>query len=173
MHLNPEREKSMANCLRLLLFTALLLLLTGCSSRDIPLPQSIGSLRLEHLQSGEEARREIDRLHGKQISYQRGYVGTYVAENGSAKLWVSEHSSPGEAAEAIGKMAQSMKQGRQQVFWHFQEILIKGLRVYFVVGMGQAHYFFQRGTKVAWLAVDPPLAEDAIRDAIEKIPQYP
>ena len=59
-----------------------LLLLIACSSTEIPLPQSIGSMRLEKVLSGEEARQEIDRLHGKQISLLRGYIGTYVAENG-------------------------------------------------------------------------------------------
>ena len=102
-----------------------LLLLIACSSADIPLPQSIGSMRLEKVQSGEEARREIDRLHGKQISFLRGYIGTYVAENGSGQLWVSEHSSERESTEAIEKMAHGMKQGKQQQFRHFRKMMIE------------------------------------------------
>ena len=146
-----------------------LLLLIACSSTDIPLPQSIGSMRLEKVQSGEEARREIDRLHGKQLSFLRGYIGTYVAENGSGQLWVSEHSSEREATEVIEKMAHGMKQGKQQQFWHFRKIMIEQRPVYLAVGMGQAHYFFQKGAKVIWLAVDPSLAKEAIRDAVRKI----
>ncbi len=146
-----------------------LLLLIACSSTDISLPQSIGSMRLEKVQSGEEARREIDKLHGKQISFLRGYIGTYVAENGSGQLWVSEHSSEREATETIEKMAQGMKQGKQQQFWHFRKIIIDQRPVYLAVGMGQAHYFFQKGAKVIWLAVDPSLAKEAIGDAVRKI----
>jgi hypothetical protein len=125
-------------------------------------------MRLEKVQSGEEARREIDRVHGKQISLMRGYIGAYAAENGRGQLWVSEHSSEREAAEAIKKMAHSMKQEKQQ-FWHFREMLIEQQPVYLAVGMGQAHYFFQKGTKVIWLAVDPSLAKEAIRDSVRKM----
>lgn len=145
-----------------------LLLLIACNSTDIPLPQSIGSMRLEKVQSDEEARREIDRLHGKQISFLRGHIGTYVAENGRGQLWVSDHSSEREATEAIEKMAQGIKQGKQQ-FWHFRKMVIEQRPVYLAVGMGQAHYFFQNGTKVIWLSVDPSLAKEAIRDAVRKV----
>jgi hypothetical protein len=47
--------------------------------------------------------------------------------------------------------------------------MIEQRQVYLTVGMGQAHYFFQRGTKVIWLAVDPQLAREAIRDALKKV----
>ena len=146
-----------------------LLLLIACSPNDNPLPQSIGSMRLEKVQSGEEARQEIDRLHGKQISLIRGYIGMYVAENGRGQLWVSEHSSDSEATEAIEKMANGIQKGKQQKFWHFRKMEIERRQVYLAVGMGQAHYFFQNGAKVIWFAVDPSLAKEAIRDAVRKI----
>jgi len=169
LRLNPAKGP-LCNLSRNVPFVLLfLLLLIACSSTDIPLPQSIGSMRLEKVQSGEEARREIDRLHGKQISFLRGYIGTYVAENGSGQLWVSEHSSEREAAEVIEKMAHGMKQGKQQQFWQFRKMMIEQRPVYLVVGMGQANYFFQKRAKVIWFAVDPSLAEEAIRDAVRKI----
>ena len=146
-----------------------LLLLIACNSTEIPLPQSIGSMRLEKVQSGEEARREIDRLHGKQISLLRGYIGTYVAQNGSGQLWVSEHISEREATEALEKMVYGMKLGKQQQFWHFRQMMIEQRPVYLAVGMGQAHYFFQKGAKVIWLAVDPALAKEAIRDIVREM----
>ena len=154
---------------RVLLGASLLLLYTACNSVDLPLPQSIATMRLDRVQSGKEARQEIDRLHGKQISFRRGYIGTYVADNGDAKLWLSVHSTEGEAAEAMEKMAQSMRQGKQQSFWHFRKIMIGQRQVYFALGMGKAHYFFQKGPKVVWLAVDPPMAKEAIRDTLDKI----
>ncbi len=154
---------------RFLSLSSLLLLLLATSSfgSDV-LPQVIGSLRLEQTQSGEEARREIDRLHGKEIDFRRGYIGTYG--NGRATLWISEYDSEGEATEGIAKMAQRIQASKKGNFWHFREMSIQGMRVYFVVGMGQAHYFFQKGERVIWLAVDPSLAKVAIRDAIRKIP---
>ncbi len=134
------------------------------------LPQSIGPLRLEQLKSGEDARDEINRLHGKRISFQRGYIGTYKGEHGIAKVWVSEYGTSREAAEALGRMARGMKLGKQETFWHFLETSVENVQVFFVVGMGQAHYFFQKGFKVIWLAVDPSLGQQTIGDLIKKIP---
>ena len=168
MHLHRQARKRSVQWLHLALF-ALSMLLPTCVSSDLPLPQSIGTLRLEKVQSGEEARQEIDRLHGKQIGYQRGYIGFYGAENGSARLWLSEHDSESEATEAVERMARSLRQGKQQSFWHFRQIVIEGQKVYFAVGMGQAHYFFSKGYRVIWLAVDPQLAKGAIRDAVRKL----
>lgn len=162
-HLLPYRF-----CTNIPLVLLVLLLLIACSSNETPLPQYLGSMRLEKVQSGEEARQEIDRLHGKQISLLRGYIGMYVAENGRGQLWVSEHSSDGEATEAIEKMAYGVKLGKQQ-FWHFRQMMIEGRPVYLAVGMGQAHYFYQNGAMAIWLSVDPSLANEAVRDAVRKI----
>jgi hypothetical protein len=52
---------------------------------------------------------------------------------------------------------------------HFQKMMIEQRSVYLAVGMGQAHYFFQKEAEVIWLAVDPSLAKEAIRDAVRKI----
>ena len=169
MHLHPDSGKWVVSWLGVLLSMATLILITACSSAEVPLPQSIGSLRLEKVQSGEEARREIDRLHGKQIDFRRGYIGIYVAENSRGQLWVSEHGSESGAAKAVENMDRSMKQGKQESFWHFRKIMIEQWPVYVAVGMDQVHYFFQKGVRVIWLAVDPPLAKEAIRDALKKI----
>jgi hypothetical protein len=155
---------------RVLLFAFSLLFTSPLVSEADSIPQSIGSLSLMESRSGEEARQEIDRLHGKQIDFKRGYIGTYGGEEGKAKLWVSEYGSEEEAFKAVEKMAQGVRANEEAGFWHFREIPIGGLEVYFVVGMGQAHYFFQRGIKAIWLAVDPPLAKQAIRDLMSQIP---
>ena len=169
MHLQPYSGKRMVGWLCLLLSLVPLVLFTACSAADGPLPQSIGAMRLEKVQTGEEARREIDRLHGKQVQFQRGYIGTYVADNGSGQLWVSVHDSESEAVEAIEKMDRGMKQGNQESFYHFRKVMIEQRPVYLAVGMGKVHYFFQKGAKVVWLAVDPPLAKEAIRDTLGQI----
>lgn len=156
--------------IRFLIFGLFLLVLTPVHSWSDSLPQSIGSLRLEQIQSGEEAKQEIDRLHGKRISgYQTGYIGSYGGANGKAELWVSEYRSQDEAIKAIEKMAKGIKEGGGGDFWHFKEKRIDGIPVYFVIGSGQTHYFFQKEKKVIWLTIDPPLAREAIREVIGKM----
>ncbi len=156
--------------LRILLFGVSLILFSPFPVAGDSLPQTIGPLKLEKFQSGDEARREINRLHGKNIDFQDGYIGNYKGDDGSATLWVSEYGSEGDAFTAIHNMAQRLETSKEGVFWHFREISIEGAPVYFVVGMGQAHYFFQKGAKAIWLAVDPSLAKVAIRDVFTKIP---
>ena len=168
MHLHRQGRKRSVQWLLLFLY-AVSVLLPSCFSSDVPLPHSIGTLRLEKVQSGEEARQEIDRLHGKQIGYERGYIGFYRAENSSGQLWLSEHDCEREATEAVERMARGMTQGKQENFWHFRQIVVQEQKVYFAVGMGKAHYFFSKGNRVIWLAVDPQVAEGAIRDAVRKL----
>ncbi|MBW1999091.1 MAG: hypothetical protein JRJ29_14150 [Deltaproteobacteria bacterium] len=111
------------------------------------LPLYIGPLALVTTQSGMEARKEIERLHGKNLDFLEGYIGSYSDGNQKAKLWISEYSSNAEAGAATTQMAQKIRSSDQRVFWHFREIDLEGTMVYFVVGMGQAHYFFNKGAK--------------------------
>jgi len=155
---------------RRIFFSLALVLLIRTIALGNSLPESIGPLKLLKLESGEEARKEIDRLHGKELSYLEGHIGTYGNGEEKAKVWVSVHHSEAGAAEAIGKMAQKLRSHEQTNFWHFQEMHIEGVMVYFVVGMGQGHYFFQKGAKSVWLSVDPSLAKESIRDLIGRFP---
>jgi len=155
---------------RSLLFGLSLLLVIPALTRGDSLPQSIGSLRLEQLQVGEEARQEIDRLHGKHLNFRKGCVGTYVGGDTKAKVWVSEYDSEVEAAKANERMAQEIQAMEGNGFWHFREISISEMSVNFVMGQGQAHYFFQKGKRVIWLTVDPSEASETVTDLIDQVP---
>jgi hypothetical protein len=134
------------------------------------LPKTIGPLTLERVQSGEEARTYINRLHGKAITFKEGYIGLYNGRKETGKLWVSVYGNLEEAARGVERMAKGVKMsdGRGP-FWHFQEKEIERMPVYFAVGLGQTHYFFRKGVMVVWLAVDTSAAEEAIRDLVKKI----
>jgi len=155
---------------RSLLFGLSLLLVIPALTRGDSLPQSIGALRLEQLQVGEEARQEIDRLHGKHLNFRKGCVGTYVGGDRKAKVWVSEYDSEVGAAKANERMAQKIQAMEGNGFWHFREISISEMPVNFVMGQGQAHYFFQKGKKVIWLAVAPSEARETITDLMDQVP---
>ena len=155
---------------RILLLALVLLLATPFSSLGDPLPKSIGSFQLEQKKSGDEARQEIYKLHGKRLIFKTGSIGHYKEGNKKATVWISEYDSEGEAIKEIGKMASGVKASEGKAFWHFREMTIEGLKVYFVLGMGQAHYFFQKKKMAIWLAVDASTAKEAIRDLTKKIP---
>ena len=152
-----------------LLTLSLLCLIPSVTLGDV-LPQSIGSLQLENLQVGEEARLEIDRLHGKHLDFRKGWVATYVGGGKKAKVWLSEYDSEAKATEANERMARKIQAMEGKGFWHFRQTSISETPVNFVMGQGQAHYFFQKGKKVIWLAVNPSEAKKTIRDLIGQIP---
>ena len=155
---------------RVFLFGFLLLLILPFESKGEMLPDAIGEFRLEKETSGEEARKEINRLHGKNVDFRTGYIGTYKHGHKGAMVWISDYDAKTKAAGEVEKMAQRIQTREGKEFRHFRMISIEGIPVYFVLGMGQAHYFYQSGNKVIWLAVDPQLAKETIRDLIEKIP---
>jgi hypothetical protein len=163
-------KRTRMRLIRIIFLAVWLLFLLPFVSAGNWLPQSIGSLLLVNSQSGEEAREEINKLHGKQISFRNGYVGSYEGQDKKGKIWVSEYNTVKGATQAVGQMAKGIKGSKQGNFWHYQEMLIEGVPVHFVLGMGQAHYFFQKNLGVYWLAVDPPIAKPTIRDLIRKIP---
>ncbi len=154
---------------RSVLITLSLLCLIPDLSLGNWLPQSIGSLQLEKLQVGEAAKLEINRLHGKHIDFREGCVATYVGGGKTAKVWLSQYDSEAKATEANKRMAQKIQAMEGKRFWHFRETSIRDIPVNLVMGQGQAHYFFQKGKKVIWLAVDPAEAETTVRDLIGKI----
>ena len=155
---------------RVFLFGFLLFFLLPFESKGQMLPYAIGEFRLEKATSGEEARKEIARLHGKNLDFRTGYIGTYKHGHKGAMLWISDYNAKAEAAGEVEKMARRIQTREGKEFRHFRMIPIEGIPVYFAIGMGQAHYFYQSGNKVIWLAVDPQLAKETIRDLIEKIP---
>jgi hypothetical protein len=153
-----------------LLTTLLFIFFVPYVTRGETAPQVIGTLQLKQLQSGEKARKAIDRLHGKRLVFREAYIAHYEFGKKKASLWISVYDSKADAGKELVKMANGLNTGKGHVFKHFQTLSIREMSVYFVTGMGQAHYFFEKGKKVYWLAVDPSEARPVIRDLLEKIP---
>lgn len=158
---------------RTILLTLLFILFMAGAARGEAIPKTIGAMKLGQLQSGEEARTAISKLHGKQLEFREGYIASYKDGEKTATLWISVYDSDAaakkELAKMTAKMAAGMKSGKENVFQHFKELSIKGVVVYFVTGMGQAHYFFKKGKRMFWLAVEPSEARTAIRDLLGSI----
>lgn len=153
----------------LLLFIVLMPYAAPVEAGESPVPQALGPMKLERLQSGEEARKAIGKLHGKPLKFHEGYIASYKDGGKTATIWISVYDSENAAKKELARMADGIKMGNGEVFRHFKELSIKGVAVYFVTGMGRAHYFFKIGTRMFWLAVEPSEARQAIRDLLEKI----
>ena len=66
--------------------TALALLLAGGGAGGEP-PKRLGDLQLLHASQGKEALQEINRLHGKEISAEDGYMAHYEKDGAVAMLY--------------------------------------------------------------------------------------
>lgn len=134
-----------------------------------PVPPEIGGLKLAHYLKGEEALREIERLHGKKINVKEGYVAHYEGRESKAMLYISRASSGPQAKGQIKRMAERIRKGGTP-FYHLKEsALADGIDLYSAIGLGQVHYFYRTGNKVVWLAADPPVARSALSSLLKAV----
>ena len=88
-----------------------------------------------------------------------GALGHYG--NDRATLWVSQFASRAAAGQIVEAMRDKIAAGRSP----FEPIGMRqmGSRViYELRGLNQQHFYFQANDRVIWLAVDQPLADQAI-----------
>lgn len=138
------------------------------SVEQTPLPEEIAGLRLHHFSQGEEALAQIAELHGKKFNLKNGYVAHYKSSTSEAMLWISESFYESEAQELIGRMLAKIKEGKSP-FSGLTEFQASGQTIYSLTGLGQTHYIYQERDMVVWLAVDPPIAEQALKETLAQI----
>ena len=127
-------------------------------------PREIAGLPLTQLITGQDAIESIQQLHGKEFPLVDGAVAIYGDR--SVILWVSDAGSISAAADLAELMKIRIAEGRSP----FEELGSFGLDNFFIYeleGMGQAHYYWQSGNLVLWLAADGGLAENALKETAE------
>lgn len=138
------------------------------------LPPQLGPWTLSASVTGEAALLEVEQLHGKALGegITDAWVGRYGVESGGqphAMVWVSR--SPGEepARELLQRMTDLISEGGSP-FTDLRPMAGSSVEGYALDGMGQTHYYFQVGTDLYWLAVDPDQAEAVLDDLIGRMP---
>jgi len=139
------------------------------SASALEVPGELAGLALAHSQQGAEARVQIERLHGKSIPIQDGFVAHYGTQPPVAMLYVSQAQDEGVARQQVEQMTIRIRASNGP-FTHLRESSRFGMTVYSTLGQGQVHYYFRRGATVVWLAADPVIAQPALADAAKKFP---
>jgi hypothetical protein len=140
-----------------------LFLFASCSDRETsPLPQSILNLELSEKIQGAAAAEIINHLHLKEVAAVENFIGRYRDNGHSATYYLSLYSNSTEAEAELTAMVASMKMGGH-VFDHVRRRTVNEKDIYMALGMGQAHYFYSDDNKLIWMAIDIPIAEDAIK----------
>jgi hypothetical protein len=153
------------------LLAGLLPLLAACGalpSTAVSLPESLGRLNLEHAITGDEASREIERLHARAVGPRRNAIGDYRGAAGNATLYVSRYDSASAARADGHRMAEGIERGNP-VFAHYQVREMDGVRVSMCLGMGQAHFFFFRNAELYWLAADYGVAQETLEALVAAV----
>ena len=148
------------------LLTALALVLAGGRAGAEP-PKRLGSLPLLHASQGKEALREINRLHGKEVGTEDGYVAHYEKDGAAAMLYLAQASSTDQAARQLKQMSDRIQRGGSP-FYHLKTSKRGEITLYSALGQGQIHYFYQRDSSVVWLAVDAPVAKQAMAALLDQ-----
>ena len=131
-------------------------LAVGCKQAP-SVPQfdpQIGGLTLVELLEGEEAIKQINKLHGKSIKVVRGFIAHYEGDHQKAALWVSEAESDALAQDQIGVMIDKMKSNPRSPFSNYRTLERQGHQVMAFDGMRQVHYVFREGPWVYWISAD-------------------
>lgn len=160
-----ELPKGMA----IFLMTFALFLAGGIGGGWAEPPKRLGELELVHALRGEEALQAINRLHGKEVAGKEVYVAHYEKDGVVAILYVSKASSSGQAASQVKRMVERIQQGNTP-FYHLKASEQGETTVYSALGEGRIHYFYRKGSKVIWLAADPPVARQALADLLGQVP---
>jgi hypothetical protein len=132
------------------------------------LPQTLAGLPLTTATYGPQAVTEIARLHGKRFPLTAGAMGVYGSQK-QAILWVAEVPVNLMAARMVEAMQEKIAEGTSPFTPDGERQDGKRI-IYELTGMGQKHFYFQSAAQVVWLAADPEIAEQALREALTFYP---
>ena len=127
-------------------------------------PEIVADLPLVQFITGQEAVASIYQLHGKDFPLKSGAVAIYGNQN--VTLWVSDAGSDSAATDLTELMNARIAEGNSP-FTVLGNLELDGTTVYALDGMGQAHYYWQVGKLVFWLAADVPVAQQAIIECVK------
>jgi hypothetical protein len=141
----------------------------GCrgGDQDIPsaLPETLHGLELVEHRSGDDAATFIEHLHEKSVAPVESNIGIYGVGEMQAMLYVSHFASAPRADSVLAVMAEKIGTGSSG-YGHHTVVTIAGTQVHGVLGHGQVHYFYTKGSDLTWLSVPPPLARPALAELL-------
>jgi hypothetical protein len=123
-------------------------------------------MELQEATSGAEAAARVERLHGKAVAPEETFIGHYGTGPSHAMLYVSVFPSQDEAESTIGRMSTRIGDGSSG-FGHHKTFTVGGTEIHSVLGQGQVHFFFVKGTRLSWLAMAPEMARVGLAQLLE------
>lgn len=115
-------------------------------------PASLAGMIITDALSGQKAIESVSQLHGTAITVSTAYVVNYQGlDNQTMTIWYSEAQNVQDATTLF--LAMDKKMPNSQAFQNYKTIKIDNQEYKSVTGMDQQHYYWQKGTRVIWLAI--------------------
>jgi hypothetical protein len=133
----------------------------------ITLPDQLAGLPKTDYRTGAQAVSEFENLHGKQFPLTSGAIGIYGDHQ--ITVWAAATSSDSIASQMVDSMRDKIAEGNSP-FAPLTQFRDNDHLVYVLEGMGQRHYYFQSKNLIIWLAADPSIADDALKQTLEAYP---
>ncbi|GAB6171483.1 hypothetical protein JCM15765_09610 [Paradesulfitobacterium aromaticivorans] len=131
-------------------------------------PSQLAEMNRIELIAGEQALKSVSLLHGKDIPMQRAYVANYQGQGDKQMtIWYSETGNLQDAQLLFQSMDQKMP--NSDAFKDYKTVKLDNQEYKFVTGMGQDHYYWLKGNRVLWIAVQ---GSDSLNVLKEIIPLY-
>jgi hypothetical protein len=135
-------------------------------------PEKLGDMTIALYREGRPALAEVKSLHrGADIQIENAYIADYRSSNGNkVKFWVSE-SKNSDNAELLVELMNS-RVGKTGMFSESTPSTIENIKVYFVTGLGDFHYFWARDNRVFWVQInnaDPDYQVSIVKETIRVI----
>ncbi|HVJ47682.1 hypothetical protein [Desulfitobacterium sp.] len=131
-------------------------------------PAKVSEMNRIELIAGEQALKSVSMLHGKDIPLKQAYVANYQGQgNKKMTIWYSETNNLQDAQLLFQAMDQKMP--NSDAFKDYKTIKLKDQEYKFITGMGQEHYYWLKGNRVLWIAVQ---GSDSLKVLKEIIPLY-
>ncbi|MGE5553415.1 MAG: hypothetical protein ACM3XZ_05775 [Betaproteobacteria bacterium] len=121
-----------------------------------PFPNEVNGLPRTAHSTGAEALAEISKLHGKEIPATAAEIATYGKGQEKVIVWMTASTTKEEARELFRRMLERMEANPTP--YTKPELLNIKNRAYFSTrGNGMQHYFYLRGARIYWAALQVPM----------------
>jgi len=153
----------------------LIVFLFSCTQEPstLSVPDNFAGIPLAQQISGKQAAKFIERLHDDDVYADQNVIGIYGRGRHPSVIYISRFPSSGKAKKYLKKMSEEIGPGKSG-FSHHVKFKADGKEIHFVVGMGQAHYFFALGSDLYWLTLPMEKSRQGLAQvlqiSVEKVP---
>jgi hypothetical protein len=156
--------------LNFLILFVLVILFIGCSkNQEVPVPEKILEKKMTKLISDDEAIKDIDKLHGLDVTPDKNIIAEYGTDPKDL-LYISKYNTEEQASESFKLMINKMIESDEGPFTHIQVLPDYGDKVYISIGMGAIHYIFNSTRYVLWLQTYQEIGRELPDDLLRLYP---